>query len=67
MSFSKTLYHLLITGSKIPFVDYFLLFQFRVCHVFLSVHCSLVVTCWERANPLALMCEVFIPPSLKKL
>ena len=22
----------------------------RVCHAFLSVHCSLVATCWERAN-----------------
>ena len=25
-------------------------YLFRVCHAFLSVHCSLVVTCWERAN-----------------
>ena len=25
----------------------YLLFMFRVCHVFLSVHCSLVVTCGE--------------------
>ena len=29
------------------------------CHAVLSVHCSLVVTCWERANLLALLCEVF--------
>ena len=28
--------------------------MFRVCHVFLSVHCSLVVTCWERADLLSL-------------
>ena len=27
--------------------------MFRVCHAFLSVHCSLVVTCWERADLLA--------------
>ena len=30
-----------------------------VCHAFLSVHCSLVVTCWERADPLALLYEMF--------
>ena len=23
-----------------------------------SVHCCLVVTCWERADPLALVCDV---------
>ena len=27
--------------------------MFRVCHAFLSVHCSLVGTCWERADLLA--------------
>ena len=26
-----------------------------VCHTFLSVPCSLVVTCWERADLLALL------------
>ena len=26
-----------------------------VCHVFASVHCCLVVTCWERADHLALV------------
>ena len=30
-----------------------MLFVFRVGHAFLSVHCSLVVTCWERADILA--------------
>ena len=29
-----------------------------VCHVFPSVHCCLVVTCWERADLLALLCDV---------
>ena len=29
--------------------------MFRICHAFLSVHCSLVVTCLERANLLALV------------
>ena len=32
-----------------------MLFMFRVCHAFLSVHSSLVVTCWERDGLLALM------------
>ena len=41
----------------------FLLFVFRVCHAVLSDHCSLVVTCWERADFLAvlrLMFDVFL-------
>ena len=29
--------------------------MFRVCHAFFSVHYSLVVTYWERANFLALL------------
>ena len=29
------------------FCGSFLFFMFRVCHAFLSVHCSLVVTCWK--------------------
>ena len=33
--------------------------MFRVCHAFLSVHCSLVVTCWERANLLVLLYVMF--------
>ena len=33
--------------------------MFQVCHAFLSVHCSLVVTCWERANLLALLYVMF--------
>ena len=41
-----------------------LLFMFRVWHacvrhVFLSVHCSLIVTYWERANLLALLYVMF--------
>ena len=38
---------------------FLLLFMFGVCHAFLSVHCSLVVTSWERANLLALFCVMF--------
>ena len=33
--------------------------MFRVCHALLSVHCSLVVTCWERVNFLALLYVMF--------
>ena len=40
-------------------MDHFLVFVFRVCHVFLSVRCSLVVTCWETADLLALLCVMF--------
>ena len=29
-----------------------------VCHVFESVHCCLVVTCWESPDLLALVCDV---------
>ena len=28
-------------------------------HAFASVHCCLVVTCWERADPLALVGDVY--------
>ena len=42
-----------------PFVDSFMLFMFLVCHVFLSGHSSLVITCWERADFLALLCVMF--------
>ena len=31
----------------------------HVCHAFLSVHCSLVVTCWEKAGILALLYVMF--------
>ena len=31
-----------------------MLFMSYVCHAFTSVHCRLVVTCWERADLLAL-------------
>ena len=33
--------------------------MFRVCHAFLSVHCSLVVNCWERVSLLALLYVMF--------
>ena len=33
--------------------------MFRVCHAFLYVHCSLVVTCCEMANLLVLLFVMF--------
>ena len=36
-----------------------MLFMFRVCHAFLSAYCSLVVTCRERADILALLYLIF--------
>ena len=41
------------------FCGSFLLYMFLVCHAFLSVHCSLVVTCLERADLLALLFVMF--------
>ena len=37
------------------FCGSFLLLMFRVCHAILSCYCSLVVTCLERADLLALL------------
>ena len=34
-------------------------FMFRVCHAVISVPCSLVVICWERANFLAFLYVMF--------
>ena len=41
------------------FCGSFLVFMFDVCHAFVSVLCSLVVTCLERACLLALLCVMF--------
>ena len=57
---SNFVYWLLHDGAS--FVDDFLLFVFRVCHAFLSIHRSLVVTCWESAYFLALDLCLFTFP-----
>ena len=41
------------------FCGSFVLFMFCDCHAFASVHCCLVVICWERADLLALVCDVY--------
>ena len=40
------------------FCGSFVLFMSCVFHAFASVHCCLVVTCWEWADLLALVCDV---------
>ena len=35
-----------------------MLFISSACHAFAPVHCCLVVACWERADLLALACDV---------
>ena len=49
----------LLTVPRWSFLWTILLFIFRVCLVFLSVHCNLVVTCWERTDLLALLYAMF--------
>ena len=45
--------------SYFVFCGSFLLFMFCVCHAFLSVHCILVDTYWERALHLAFLFVMF--------
>ena len=42
----------------------FVLFMSCVCQAFSSVHCCLVVKCWEKADLLALTCDVKLCLSL---
>ena len=36
-----------------------MLFVFHVCHAVMSVPCSLVVICWEKADLLSLLFKMF--------
>ena len=40
-------------------MDHLCFFVYCVSHAFASVHCCLVVTCWERADLLALVGDVY--------
>ena len=53
---------LLTVPRRCFFCGSFLLFMFHVClyHTVLSVHCSLVITCWESADLLALLSVIFL-------
>ena len=42
-----------------PFVDPFVIYVSCLSLIFVSVPCSLVVTCWETDNLLALLCVTF--------
>ena len=44
------------------FVDPVLLVRFHVClcYAVLSVSCNLVITCWEKADLLAILCVMFL-------
>ena len=46
---------LLTVPRRCFFCGSFLLVMFRVCRIFLPVYCSLVLTCWERADILDLL------------
>ena len=37
-----------------------MLFMSCVCHAFETVNSCLVVTCWERTDLLALVCDVYL-------
>ena len=37
-----------------------MLFLSCVCHAFASVHCCLMVTCWEQADRLAIVLDVIL-------
>ena len=51
---------LLTVTRRYFFCGPFVLFMSCVCHAYASVHCYLVVTCWERADHLALVCDVYL-------
>ena len=48
----------LLTVPRHFFCGLFVLLMSCVCHAFASVHCCIVVTCWERADLFALVCDV---------
>ena len=50
---------LMTAARRYFFCGPFLLFVFHVCYVVLSVHCGLVVTCWERAEIMTLLFVMF--------
>ena len=52
----KYFYCLFQVGTSL--VVHFMLFLHCFCHAFASAHCCLVVTCWEKADLLAIICGV---------
>ena len=50
---------LLTVPRRYFFCGLFLLCMSCVCHAFASVYCCHVMTCWEKADLLALVCDVY--------
>ena len=49
----------LLTVRKVVFLLWIFFSYVCLCHIVLSVSCSLLVTCWERADLLALLYVMF--------
>ena len=49
---------LLTVRRQYYFCESFVVFLSCFCHAFASAHGCLVVTCWEKADLLALVCDV---------
>ena len=49
---------LLIIPRRYFFCGSFVLFMYCAFHALMSVNCCIVVTCWERADKWALVCDV---------
>ena len=58
---------LLTVPRRYFFCGSFVLFMSCVCHAFASVHCCLLVTCWERTELLALICDFIVFLSLSNV
>ena len=63
LSFNALIIPILRIACTITFHYYFfcgsfMLFMSCLFHAFASVHCCLVVTCWERADLFAFVCDV---------
>ena len=47
------------SGVVLDCTDSWSLHPYLLCHAFVSVNCCLVATCWEKADLLALVCDVY--------
>ena len=56
---SPSILYLLTVPRRYFFCGSFVFFVSCVFHAFVSVHCCLVATCWERADLLALVGDVY--------
>ena len=49
----------MIRAAIVGILTFMAMLHFMLCRVEHFVHCSIVITCWERAGLLALLCVVF--------